>query len=116
MKNGALHRLHQSHHSPERSLIIMNNLPADADCEERIEVNSGNLMRRNVLRRKGSVVQPRRSLSVGLGGPDPPFVVVAAAATDRRSVSMVVVERLSVEPLQNTARRYRGTRDNATHE
>ena len=71
----------------------MNNLPADADCEERIEVNGGNLMRRNVLRWKGSVaVRPRRSLSVGLGEPDSPFVVAAAAATGRHSASLVVVE------------------------
>ena len=54
-------------------------------------------------------VRPRRSLSVGLGEPDPLFVVAAAAATERRSVSLVVVERLSVEPSQNTARQYRGT-------
>ena len=43
--------------TPERSLIIMNDLPADADCEERIEVDGGNLMRRNVWQRKGSVAQ-----------------------------------------------------------
>ena len=71
----------------------MNDLPADAGCEERIEVAGGNLMCRNVLRRKGSVaVRPQRSLSVGLGELDPPFVVAAAAATDRCSVSLVVVE------------------------
>ena len=73
--------------TPERSLIIVNDLPADADCEECIEVDGGNLMRRNVLRRKGSVaVRPRCSLSVGLGEPDPLFVVATAAATDRRCV------------------------------
>ena len=93
MKNCALHCLDQSHHSPERSLITVNDLPADADCKERIEVDGRNLMHRNVLRRKGSVaVRPRDSLSVGLGEPDPPFVVAAAAAADRRSVSLVVVE------------------------
>ena len=73
----------------------------------------GDFARRNVFRRpKGSApVRPRRSLAVGLGEVGPFVMAVAVAAVaERRAVSIgVVVERLGVEPLRKSARRYRST-------